>query len=50
MSVPLSFSMSIAAVLAMSVTGIQIASAEQMTGLNKTADGLAGQQYGDITG
>ena len=35
MSIPLSFSISIAAVLAMSVTGIQIASAEQMTGLNK---------------
>ena len=34
MSIPLSFSISIAAVLAMSVTGIQIASAEQMTGLN----------------
>src|SRR2546425_4820879 len=35
MSIPLSFSISIAAVLAMSVTGIQVASAEQMTGLNK---------------
>ena len=39
MSIPLSFSISIAAVLAMSVTGIQIASAEQMTGLNKDYNG-----------